>query len=104
MAVWSMAALAIAIAVATAGAVAAHTCANALKRVAAMLIALGGAILALGVLGAPEASLIGAAAIAFAYCLLGVAVVVRVQEAYGGIETGDVDAADDASEPQEPQS
>lgn len=104
MALWTIAALAIAIGVATAGAVAAHACANALKRVAATMVALSGAILALAVLGAPEASLISAAAIAFAYCLLGVAVVVRAQEAYGAIETGDLDAADDASEPREPQS
>ena len=98
-----MVGLALAIALVAGGAVAAFTSSNALKKVAAVLTALVGAALVAALLGAPSSLLIALAAIAFAYCVVGVAVVVRLQEAYGSIETGDVDAADEQDEPREPE-
>jgi hypothetical protein len=98
-----MVGLAVAIALVAAGAVAAFASSNALKKVAALLVALVGAGLAAALLSAPSSVLIAAAAIAFAYCVVGTAVVVRLQEAYGSIETSDIDAADEQDEPREPE-
>ncbi len=95
--------LALAMALVAGGAVAAFVSSNALKKVAAVLTALVGAALAAALLGAPGGVLIAAAAIAFAYCVVGVAVVVRLQEVYGSIETRDLDAADEQDEPREPE-
>jgi hypothetical protein len=98
-----MVGLALAIALVAAGAVAAFASSNALKKVAAVLTALVGAALVAAMLGAPSSVLIAAAAIAFAYCAVGIAVVVRLQEAYGSIETSDLDAADEQDESREPE-
>lgn len=98
-----MAGLAIAIALVLGGAVAAYVSSNVLKKVAALLTALVGAALAAALIGAPSKLVIAAAAIAFGYCAVGVAVAVRLQEAYGSIETSDLDAADEQDEPKEPQ-
>jgi hypothetical protein len=94
-------AFAIALVVAMAGVLAAFTSANAGKRVAAVLVALVAAMLALAAFGAPASALIAAGALAFVYCAVGVALMVRLQEAYGGIEVKDIDAADEQSEPRE---
>lgn len=96
------AAFAIAVALALIAAIAAYASANATKRLAAVLVALIAALLAAAALGAPQTMLIAGGAIAFGYCAVGAALVVRLQEAYGGVEVGDFDAADEASEPQEP--
>jgi uncharacterized membrane protein AbrB (regulator of aidB expression) len=98
-----MVGLALAIALVTAGAVTAFVSSNALKKVAAVLTALVGATLAAALLGAQSSLLIAVAAIAFAYCVVGIAVVVRLQEAYGSIESSDLDAADEQDEPREPE-
>lgn len=95
--------LTLAIALVAGGAVTAFASANALKKVAAVLTALAGAAFTAALLGGPNVVLIAVAAIAFAYCVMGVAVVVRLQEAYGSIETGELDAADEQDEPREPE-
>jgi hypothetical protein len=98
-----MVGLALAIALVLGGAVAAFASRTVLKKVAALLTALVGAALAGALIGAPSNLLIAAAAIAFAYCAIGVAVAVRLQEAYGSIDTSDLDAADEQDEPPEPE-
>jgi hypothetical protein len=98
-----MVGLALAIALVAGGAVAAFVSSNALKKVAALLTAFVGAGLAAALLGAPSSVLTAVAAIGFAYCALGVAVVVRLQEAYGSVETSDIDAVDEQDEPREPE-
>lgn len=95
--------LALSVALLAGGAVAAFASANALKKVAGTLIALAGAATALAALQAPSLAVIAAVAIAFAYAVVGVAVVVRVQEAYGDIESDEIDAADRRDEPREPE-
>lgn len=93
--------LALAIALVAGGAVTAFASSNALKRVMAVLVALVGAALALGALGAPAIAVTAAVAIALGYVAVGVAVVVRIQEAYGAVEMRDLDAADEEDEPRE---
>ena len=56
----------------------------------------------LGVAGVPEALILAAAAILFAGLAVGVALAIRLQEAYGGIESTEIDAADAQSEPESP--
>jgi predicted tellurium resistance membrane protein TerC len=97
------AAFAIALVVAMSAALAAFTSSNATKRVAALLVALIGAVLAAAALGAPASVLIAGGALAFVYCTVGVALIVRLQEAYGGVEVFEIDAADEQSEPREPE-
>lgn len=94
--------LALAVALVIGGAVGALASNNALKKVAAVLTAFIGAGLALAVMGAPSLALVVVAALGFAYCLVGVAIVVRLQEAYSSIEFPDLDAADEQDEPREP--
>lgn len=86
--------LALAVALVMIGAVTAWTGANIAKRLAGLVTALIGAVLALGALGAPGAVLAGAVAIAFAHLGLGLALLIRLQEAYGGGESTEIDAAD----------
>jgi hypothetical protein len=95
--------LALAIALVAGGAVASFASNNALKKVAAVLTALVGAALAAALLGAPNSLLIAVAAIGFSYCVVGIAVVVRLQEAYGAIEASELDAVDEQDEPREPE-
>jgi hypothetical protein len=95
--------LALAVALVAGGAVTAFASSNALKKTAAVVTALAGALLALALLGAPSVALVAAVAVAFAYCVVGVAISVRLQEAYGSVETGDVDAADEQDEPRGPE-
>ena len=84
------------------GAATAWRSAHAAKRLAGLLIAEIGALLALAALHAPEAALIAGVAAAFAQLALGASILVRLQEAYGGVESPDIDAADEDSEPAEP--
>ncbi len=95
-----MVGLALAIALVAGGAAAACASGNALKKLAAVLTALVGAGLALALLGAPSAALLAGVVIAFGYCVVGAAVAVRLHEAYGSIETSDLDAADEQDEPR----
>lgn len=83
-----------AIALVVIGALAALLLANAIKRVAGLLIAGFGATLALAALGAPDSALVASVAVIFAQTLVGVAIVVRLQESYASIEAPDADAAD----------
>lgn len=84
------------------GAVAVLGSANAMKRVAGMVVAQIGALIALAALGSPEALLGAGALVVFAQTALGAALVVRLQEGYGETEIHGLDAADEASEPLEP--
>ncbi|MBC7768117.1 MAG: hypothetical protein H7124_04970 [Phycisphaerales bacterium] len=86
--------LAGAVALMVCGAAAAWVSANALKRVAGGVIALVGAMIALAALQAPTGLLVAGAAVAFAHTALGVAIAVRVQEAYGAVEAPEIDQAD----------
>jgi len=98
-----LAGLVLAIALIASGAVGAFTTANALKKVGAIAVALGGALLALALLQAPNLALIALVAVSFAYAVVGVALAVRLQEAYGVIETDEIDAADEQDEPRGPR-
>lgn len=94
-------ALAAAMALTLIGAVTAWLAANAAKRLAGLVFALIGAVLALGVLGAPAALLAGGVALAFAHLALGLALLVRQQESYGGVEATEIDTADRKAEAAE---
>lgn len=84
-----------------AGAAAAFLSPNAIKRLAGLTIAGLGAVAALAAFRAPEFALTTGVAVLFAQLAIGVAIVVRLQEGYGGIETPDIDAADAQSEPRD---
>jgi hypothetical protein len=84
-----------------AGAAAALLSPNAIKRLAGLTIAGLGALAALAALGAPDVALIAGVAVLFAQLAIGVAIVVRLQESYGAIETPEIDAADAQSEPRD---
>jgi multisubunit Na+/H+ antiporter MnhG subunit len=91
-----------AIALLALGAVMALVSANAVKRVAGVALALLGALLGAAAINAPPALALGAIGAAFAHLIIGAAIVVRLQEAYGGVETRAFDEADEAAEPPEP--
>lgn len=84
-----------------AGGTVAMTASNALKRVVGAAMAQSGAALGALALGAPEAVALGGLAAAFAALMLGAAIAVRMQEAYAAVESGAVDAADLAAEPDD---
>ena len=84
------------------GAALASTSVSFAKRVAGVIVAFTGAVLALAVLGAPQAATIAGVAVLFAYAVVGVGVLVRLQEDYGATEIADIDAADKDAEPIEP--
>lgn len=94
----------VALAMLFAGAATAFVSANIVKRIAGVMIALVGAMLCLAALGAGAQTLVAAVAIALAYCAIGAALLVRVQEAYGEVETPEANKADFADEPREPRS
>lgn len=94
--------LALAILVVTAGLVSIFTSANALKKVAAVLTALVGAGLVLAFMEGPPVALALTGAIMLGYALAGVAIAVRLQEAYGSAEHSKIDSLDEQDEPQEP--
>lgn len=85
------------------GAVTAWNSANVIKRVAGLVVAMLGALAALAAFDAPGELLVVAGAAAFAQLVIGVALIVRVQEAYGGVEAAEIDAADLTVEPAEPK-
>jgi hypothetical protein len=95
--------LAIAVAMLMLGAVTAWTSANFVKRVAGILVASLGALTGAAALSAPVSLIVVGVAAAFAQLLFGVALGVRLQEGYGGVEAAEFDAADDANEPAEPR-
>lgn len=102
---WTMVAeLAIAAALLALGAVMAWSSANAAKRLAGVQIALLGGCVALAVIEAPSTLMLIAIAVALAHVALGGAIIVRLQEAHGGVEAPDIDSADKQSEPVEPDS
>lgn len=76
------------------GAAVAWSAANAIKRVVALELASVGALIGMAALGAPAGLLVVAVGAGFALLLLGLALAVRLQEAYGGVETPDIDRAD----------
>lgn len=82
-----------------AGAASALMASNAIKRLTGVIIAGLGVLVALG-LWAPQAITAGVAII-FAHLAIGVAIIVRLQESYGSIETREIDAADAAAEPRD---
>ena len=85
-----------------AGALAAWSSANVAKRIVGLLFAHMGAMLVLAMLGTPGAVIIVAAAVVLAHLLIGAALLVRLQEGYGGVEAREFDAADEQTEPTEP--
>lgn len=93
--------VAAAIALTAFGAVAAWVSGNAIKRLAGLVAAMAGAMVAAAALGAPDALLGGAVAILFATVAAGVALAVRLQEAYGAIEAPELDQADRQDEASE---
>ncbi|MBY0562857.1 MAG: hypothetical protein K2P58_01625 [Hyphomonadaceae bacterium] len=77
-----------------AGVVGAWMSANLIKRLVGVAVAHIGAILAAAAVGAPQALLIAGAAIGLATVAVGAAIAVRLQEAHGTVEAGDIDAVD----------
>lgn len=94
-----VAGFALAFALALSGGAAALLADNAVKRLIGMLVALVAAVPALAVLGAPQPMLFAGVALAFAYTIVGVALIVRAQEDYGADEAPELDAADARDEP-----
>lgn len=86
--------VAVAVMLTMCGVFAAWVSANAIKRVAALTVALLGALLGAAALGAPAPLLIAGAAAGFAQLAVGAAIAVRLQESYGTAETPDINAAD----------
>jgi hypothetical protein len=76
------------------GAATAWVSTNAIKRVSGMVIVIAGALTALSALGAGPDILLAAIAAGLAYLAIGAAIAVRLQEAYDGVETPEIDAAD----------
>jgi hypothetical protein len=94
--------LALSVALLAVGAVMALSSANVAKRVAGLLIAHLAVLVALAALKVGGAVLMAGLGVCLAVLLLGVALLVRLQEAYGAVETLELDAADTQSEPLEP--
>jgi hypothetical protein len=95
--------LAVAFALTLMGAAAAFAGANVWKRIGGVLASLMGAVLGCGALGAGAGAIVAVMAVVLGYCMLGAAVGVRIQEAYGAVETPALDSADQGSEPPEPR-
>lgn len=93
--------LAVAAALLILGALTAWSSANVVKRLIGLTLAQLGALLGLAALGAPNAALLAVIAVALAQLILGAALAVRLQEAYGGVEAPEFDTADDQTEPTE---
>lgn len=94
--------IAAAVALLMIGAVTALTAENVARRLVGLIIAFVAAALGLAALGAPAVLLIATIAAAGAMTVFGVALLIRLQEDYGGIETAEFDRADDVGEPTEP--
>lgn len=76
---------------------------NMSRRLIALFVAMVGAILAASGLHAGGGVLIVAVGVTAAYSAIGVALLVRSQEAYQSIEVDELDAADLSDEPLEPR-
>jgi len=76
---------------------------NMSRRLIALFVAMVGAILAASGLHAGGGVLIAAVGVAAAYSAIGVALLVRSQEAYQSIEADELDVADLSDEPLEPR-
>lgn len=87
-----------AIALVVAGAAVGLLSSNAIKRLAGLSVAGLGAVASVAVFGAPEFAVTAGVAVVFAQLAVGVAIVVRLQESYAGIEAADIDRADAQSE------
>ncbi|MBL8538013.1 MAG: hypothetical protein JNM59_11475 [Hyphomonadaceae bacterium] len=74
---------------------------NLAKRLTAQVLTMLGALMVCVVIGASQALMLAGGALIFGYALVGVAVLVRLQEAYGTIELQEIDAADAQAEAQE---
>jgi hypothetical protein len=85
------------------GAGAALVSPNAIKRLAGLSIAMLGGLAGLAAVRAPEGAIVAGAAVLLAQLALGAAIIIRLHESYGGIETPDIDAADGEDEPQDVQ-
>lgn len=94
--------IAIAAAMLILGASVALSATNATKRMTGAQIALLGAILAAGALGAPQDVLLVGATMSVVLLALGSALVVRLQESYGALEAPELDAADEQSDAGRP--
>jgi hypothetical protein len=94
--------VAAAIALLLIGAVTAWSSVNVARRLGGLVIAQLGALLALAALGASGAAMLAGVAVSFVMLAIGAALLVRLQEAYGGVEGADFDLADEQSEPTEP--
>lgn len=81
-----------------AGVTTAMSGASVTKRLVGVLLAMIGALIAAAAAGAPSGLLIAAAALTLAYAAIGAALLVRLQEAYGSIESLEIDAADAQSD------
>lgn len=73
------------------------------RRVLALFVAMIGALLPAAGLHADGGLLIAGVAVAVAYSAVGVALLVRAQEAYQSVEANELDAADLEDEPLEPR-
>ncbi|MEZ5960211.1 MAG: hypothetical protein R3C30_07240 [Hyphomonadaceae bacterium] len=90
-----------AVALVITGATAALLLTNAVKRVAGIIVAGFGATLALAALGAPDGALVASVAIVFTQAVIGVVVIVRLQESYGAVEAPEIDSSDRNDEARE---
>lgn len=94
--------VALAIAMLMCGVFASWVSSNAIKRMAAIVIAAMGALIAAAALGAPAALLVAGAIATFAQLAVAVSVSVRLQETYGAVEASETDAADARDEASGP--
>ncbi|MFZ2029336.1 MAG: hypothetical protein WAU68_03425 [Vitreimonas sp.] len=76
---------------------------NLSRRLIALFVAMIGAILAAASLHADGGVLIAGVAVAAGYSAVGVALLVRTQEAYQSVEADELDAADLTDEPADPR-
>jgi multisubunit Na+/H+ antiporter MnhC subunit len=90
-----------AIALVVIGATAALLLTNAIKRIVGLTIASFGATFGLAALSAPDSALVASVAVVFAQAVVGVVIVVRLQESYGTIEAVEIDSADRDDDAQE---
>lgn len=92
--------LALAIALLICGGVMATLSSSPLKRVGGVTLALAGAVASLAAMRAATPALMAGAGAAFVLAALGVALAVKLQEAYGGGDAADYDTADQAAAPK----
>jgi hypothetical protein len=84
-----------------AGIAAAMSGASVTKRLIGVLVAMIGALLAAAAAGASLSLIVVGAALTLAYSAIGAALLVRLQESYGTVETFEIDAADAESDTAE---